>query len=323
MKMWVEKYRPKNLDELIGQPKAVSILRNLGARLKNGDIVHALFYGPSGCGKTSAAVALAREIFGPRWKYHYLELNASDERGINTVREKVKYFSRISGLRILFLDEADQMTSDAQHALRRIMELTSSAMFILSCNDEWKIIDAVKSRCVNVPFRRLSDKEVGLVLRRILEAEGVPLKPEYVRGLVRLVKEAKGDLRWAINNLEALVTEKGTLALEAVMEYLPVKFAPEALRLAVSGEFVKAREMLEEAYINAGFNSYAVINELYRAIPGLDGVDDDVKVKLYAKLAEAERGIRLGGDPLIQLAGFLADAWVLPHLPKYCPARRG
>jgi len=319
--MWVEKYRPRSLSELIGQPEAIAVLRNLASHFREGRIVHALLIGPPGCGKTSAGIAFTREVFGANWRRFYIELNASDERGINTIRSKIKRLAQASGKRIVFLDEADQLTSDAQHALRRIMERTQGTMFILTGNHAHKIIDAIKSRCVNIIFRRLSDEEVANVIIYILKSEKINITKEEAEGLTYLVKTARGDLRWAINTLEALVSQKRKITVSAIINTLRPRFALEALRLAVSGDFTRAREMIEDAFIETRFSVDAMIEELYGAIKDLDGIGDDVKIKLYAKLAEAERGIRLGANPIVQIVAFIADAWVLPHLPK-CPAIR-
>lgn len=316
--MLVEKYRPKSFDEIVGQDEIIQNVKNAISRPEK---PHLLFVGPPGCGKTSTANCVARAIFGERWRQHYTELNASDERGIDTVRDKIKRLSKIKGQRIIFLDEVDNMTADAQQALRRIMETTRSTMFILSGNREWKIIAPIKSRCVIFRFKRLSDRAV---LRRLLEvckAEGITITKDAREGFVELVKGAKGDLRKALNTLEALVNDGKQITAKEVIALQRPKIAKTALLRALDGDFEGAKEMLEDAYINANFDGGAIIDEFYEALSEVK--DREVRIRLYARLAEADRACKIGANPLIQLVGFLSYVWVAPHLPKGCPAKEG
>jgi replication factor C small subunit len=311
----VEKYRPKSFDEIKGQDEIVAAIKRMVERK---DLPHLLFIGPPGTGKTSMAECIARALFGSEWRNRFVELNASDERGIDTVRNVIKRLARTSGKRILFLDEADAMTPDAQNALRRIMEKTQSTIFILSANREWKIIDAIKSRCAIFRFKKLRD---DIVLQRLLEickAEGIKIDPKAKEGFMALVREADGDLRKAINMLETLITHGKSITEKEVLALRRPRLAEDALKLALGGDFDRAREMLEDAYINGNLSADKVVDELYEALSNLNPLDNDVRVRLYARLAEAERAIRLGANPLIQLVGFLAYAWVAPHLRK-CP----
>jgi len=205
----------------------------------------------------------------------------------------------MKGRRIIFLDEADNMTADAQQALRRIMEKTMSAVFILSGNHEWRIIDPIKSRCAIYRFNRLTDEQV---LRKLL------------------FKEANGDLRKALNILQTLITDGKEINPASVLSLRKPSMAGDALRLAVNGDFEKAKELLEDAYITANFNPTVMIEEFYKAIGEIE--DRNVRIRLYAKLSDAEARIRVGSNPLIQLVGFLAWAWVIPHLAK-CPVLKG
>ena len=312
---FVEKYRPKSWDEIVSQPQVVEPLR---AMLKRGkEIPHLLFLGPAGTGKTSVAHLVAKELGFP---IH--ELNASDDRGIDIVRGFIKRVSRIRGRRVILLDEVDNMTGDAMQALRRTMEKTIGTVFILTGNRGWKIIDPIQSRCALFRFQKFKN---GEVLRRLLEicrAEGISIKPEMKNGFTQLVWDSKGDLRKAINTLETIVTSGKKISPEAVIGLQKPKIAGEALRIAVSGDFVRAKEMLEDGFINARFGVDDVLDELYEAVGSLK-VTDAVKARLYKELKDTDRNCRLSTNPVIQFIGFIAFAWICPHLPQNCPALEG
>ena len=177
--IWVEKYRPRTLAEVVGQEDTVERLK---AYVKTGNVPHLMFAGPPGTGKTTCAIAMARDLFGEEnWKGRFLELNASDERGIGVVRGKIKEFARVGtadtqGFKIVFLDEADALTHDAQAALRRTMEkYTATTRFVLSCNYSSKIIDPIQSRCAVFRFRPLQQEQVKKYVRRIAKEERTAL----------------------------------------------------------------------------------------------------------------------------------------------------
>ncbi|MFH0927497.1 MAG: replication factor C small subunit, partial [Candidatus Micrarchaeota archaeon] len=199
---WTEKYRPKKLDDIIGQQDIVNSLRSF-VRLKN--MPHLLFAGPPGCGKTTATLALANELYGDSRSECLLEMNASDERGIDVVRGKIKDFARTIALadvpfKLIFLDEADSLTSDAQSALRRTMELyVSATRFILGANYSSKIIEPIQSRCSVFRFSNLRDEEVSQMASRIAEKEGLEIEPKALEAL-KYVSE--GDMRKLINAMQ-------------------------------------------------------------------------------------------------------------------------
>jgi len=300
----VERYRPKRLSEIVGQEHVVKHLAEIVTRRAK---VHMLFVGPPGCGKTSTAYALANELGIPIHEY-----NASDERGINVIRDKIKRVAFTLGEKIILLDEADNMTDDAQHALRRIMEKAEKAgtIFILTANEEWRIIEPIKSRCAIFRFRKLTEEEVLRVLLNVLKGEGVDPKSVVTskEALMFLVKYVDGDLRQAINILETLITSGKTLTVENIRMLAPPKIASRVLSLALEGKVEEAIKTMEDLYISNKLDSKETIDDLYKAIRSLN-VNPLVKLRLYEKLAETERGIKIGCNPVIQLAGFLASVY--------------
>ena len=305
-----EKYRPKKLDDIIGQEHVVTALKEM---VKDGYVPHLLFSGPPGTGKTSTAYALAGELGIP-----VVEFNASDERGIDVIRSKIKKIAFASGKRIILLDEADNMTSDAQHALRRIMEKASrGTVFILTCNEEWKIIDPIKSRCAIFRFRKLKKEELLKIIVLVLKAEGAVKKidSEVKKALVYLIDYVGGDARKALNLLDSLVRHGRDVTLANIKMLIPPNIADEALRKAIDGNFQEALLLVEDAFLEDKLDPVVTIRRFYRALKFLD-VPEHIKIKLYMKLGDVERNIKLGCTPLIQFASFLATAWVAKHVPQ-------
>ena len=248
--MWVEKYRPKKISEVVNQK---DIKGSLSALLKNQEeMPHLLFSGSAGVGKTTMALCISQEILGDKWKDYTLELNASDERGINMVRERVKKFSRFAGLdteipfKIIILDEADEMTSDAQTALRRIIEDTAKfCRFILIANNISKIINPIQSRCAVFKFSQIEEKEITSHLKGVLKKEKGKADE---KGLKEIAEYAGGDLRHAINLLQTAastgdITQDSVKAAAGLTKTNDVE---DVLKLAVSGKIQDSRNKMIE-----------------------------------------------------------------------------
>ena len=324
-----EKYRPKRLDEIVGQKHRlrsgvimIESLKNLVRRLKENEKmkVNLLFTGTAGTGKTTAAICIAKELFGKGWRSRFLELNASDERGIDTVRDKIKSFARAVGRRIIFLDEADALTPDAQHALRAIMENYQHTIFILSCNYPHKIIDPIKSRCAIYPFRKIPPDDIIKRLVYIIQSEGYEIKDENatIQALMAIAEESDGDMRKAINLLEQILESNRELTREAVIMHLQTDFVAQAMEYALNGDIESAVKSMEEAYIMYDYDTTTIIRKIYKYLNKIQ--DKSLKTKLLLKWGELDYRCTVGSDPLVQLIWFVSNVWVLKQLPDSCPA---
>ena len=200
---WVEKYRPQKLSEIVGQDKIINSLRQI---FEGGSFPHLLFYGGSGSGKTSTILAVLNDYFGSKKKLMVMRLDASDDRGINSVREEIKGFAEkqnyfMKGIKVIILDEADSMTFDAQFALRRIIEkYSSSTRFCLICNYDNKIIPAIKSRCAEFKFNPISEENMIKQLKNVAKQENLKYEDSALKVLNNI---SKGDLRKAINLMQS------------------------------------------------------------------------------------------------------------------------
>lgn len=307
-----EKYRPKTLDDVKGQDDIVDAIKSKDY-LKN-----YMFIGPAGCGKTTIA-----QILADRYDVPLVEKNASDERGIDFVRNDIKRYVKTRGKRILLLDEADALTPEAQNALRRLMESPNSeSYFILTGNDGWRLIEPIKSRCSVFEFKRIKDE---VILRRILEickAEGFTIDSEAKEGLIQILKQANGDMRKAINTLEKVVNKEGKITAKTVMSFVKPKTATQSLHKALEGDWEKAKELMENAFIENRYSPIDITKELYESIANIEAKEEKkklFKILLHKELAHTERALKTECDPilpLIQLVGFISYAWLLPHLPE-------
>lgn len=304
--IWIEKYRPRTLDDVVGQDE---ITDRLARYVERNDLSHLLFSGPAGTGKTSAAHAIAHGLYGEDWAEHFLELNASDERGIDVVRDRIKHFARSAfggvDYRIIFLDEADSLTNDAQSALRRTMEQFShNTRFILSCNYSSRIIDPIQSRCAVFRFSPVADEAMAARIRDIADAEGIDLTES---GIEAVVYTADGDMRKAINALQAAAVMDETIDDDAVYSITATarpEVIEEMVTEALSGDFTAARSTLDDL-LTQGLAGGNVIDQLHRSVWNFD-LSDEAAVQLLDRIGEADYRIAEGANERIQLEALLA-----------------
>ncbi len=308
--VWAEKYRPKDFGDVVGQK---SIVEHVKAFVENKNIPHMLFSGPAGCGKTTLALIIAQKMFGSAWRENLLDLNASDERGIDVIRHKVKDFARTKSLsnipfKIIYLDEADALTTEAQNALRRTMEnYAHTARFILSCNYSSRIIEPIQSRCAVFRFRTIASEEVEKHSKEIAHAEKIKISES---GLKAVAEIARGDMRKAINLLQTAATSKSGEISEKVVFEIASKARPadvrEMLDAAVKGSFVEARKKLLGLVVEQGLSGEDLVAEIHRQIFDLDISEED-KIKLVEKTGEYDFRLSEGASDLIQLEALLAQ----------------
>jgi replication factor C small subunit len=306
---WVEKYRPKKLDEVIGQEHILPLLKSFAEKKS---MPHLLFAGPPGVGKTTVALALAHELFGDAFRMNFLELNASDERGIDIVRGKIKDFARTMSVsdvpfKIIFLDESDALTSDAQQALRRTMELYSEVTrFILSCNYSSKIIEPIQSRTAVLRFFPLTKEHVEKMIKKIAHGEGLKVEDKALDAIFYI---SEGDMRKAINILQGAAFHSKHIT-ESLVFKVSSRAAPkeikEMVEKALNGNFLAAREHLEKIMVSYGVSGEDVLVQIYKAVSEMN-INEKVKVRLIDKIGEYNFRLVEGANEKIQLEALLAQ----------------
>jgi len=318
IELWVEKYRPKNMDEVSSQEEVVKVLRKT---METKNLPHLLFYGPPGTGKTSTILALARELYGPElMKSRVLELNASDDRGIDVIREKVKNFSRLAvsqntngnsscpPYKIVILDEADSMTNDAQTALRRTMEVSSKVTrFCLICNYVSRIIDPLTSRCAKFRFRSLEKDSMRTRLEEICKCENIPYTNE---ALDELINVSEGDMRKSITYLQSasqLSRIEGSLTPNMVFELagvIPNELVDQVIKVWVNGNSNQKMEMANNIILS-GYSVSKLLLQINKRL--VESIEYSSKIKCYMVkyLGKADKALVEGADEKLQLLGLL------------------
>jgi replication factor C subunit 2/4 len=303
---WVEKFRPQVLEDVVGNGETIKRLRAIAL---DGNLPNIILSGPPGTGKTTSISCLARALLGSAYKGAVLELNASDERGIDVVRNKIKMFAQQRVTlppgrhKIIILDEADSMTAAAQQALRRTMELFSSTTrFALACNTSSKIIEPIQSRCAILRFTRLKDEEILERLMQVCDMEEVVKTNE---GLQALIFTAEGDMRNALNNLQSTHAGFGVVNDENVFKVcdqphpLVVKKIVAACQ---AGDVRSANSALEQLW-NDGYSAIDIIGVFFRIVKYSDTVPEEVQLQYIRLIGYTHMRIADGLDTLLQLQG--------------------
>ncbi|HJX05298.1 MAG TPA: replication factor C small subunit [Candidatus Nanoarchaeia archaeon] len=307
--IWTEKYRPQDFDEVKGQDE---IVKRVEAFVKKKNMPHLLFAGPAGVGKTTLSLVVARKLFGDRWHENFLELNASDERGIDVIRVKVKDFARTRAIgdfpfKIIYLDECDALTKDAQQALRRTMEnYTQTCRFILSCNYSSKIIDPIQSRCSVFRFKPLPKEDIYKIIDKIAKAEELHIDAKAKESLFEI---SEGDCRKLENIMQSSAAIKDKITEELIYSIASAaepKEINDVLELCVQGSFLNAKDKLLETMLNHGLAGLDVIKQVQQEIWKLEKVDNRKKLEMVKECGEAEFRMVEGSDEFIQLEALLA-----------------
>ena len=313
--IWTEKYRPKEFSEIKGQDEIITKVKSF---IEKGNMPHLMFAGPAGTGKSSLSLVIVKALYKEKWHDNYLELNASDERGIDVVRQKVKDFARTKSLsenfKIIFLDEADALTREAQQALRRTMEnFTKTCRFILSCNYSTKIIEPIQSRCVVFRFQRLDKNSAFEILKNISEKEGLEIDEKALESLYNV---SEGDCRRMINILQACSNTKEITEerIYSVVKSVQPSEIRAILNFALSGNFVSSRDKLLDLMLRQSLSGLDIIKAMQKEISGIQA-DERIKLKLIERCGEIEFRLVEGSDEFIQLESLLAS-FVLAGLKK-------
>ncbi|MBI3033609.1 replication factor C small subunit [Candidatus Woesearchaeota archaeon] len=306
--IWAEKYRPSDFSDIIGQDE---IVRRIRSFVEQKNLPHLMFSGPAGTGKTSLAILIAKKLFGEGWRQNFLDLNASDERGIDVIRNKVKDFARTKSIgdvpfKIIYLDESDSLTREAQQALRRTMEnYAGTCRFILSNNYSSKIIEPIQSRCAVFRFKPLGKAEMGAIIGRISKLEGLRVGDSAKNALI---DSSEGDCRRLENLMQSCAASSPDITEELIYSTAALakpKEIKEMLNLAINNRFVEARDMLLNAMLSNGLAGLDMIRQIQKEVLNLDW-DSSKKMKMLDKCGEIEFRMVEGSDEFVQLEALLS-----------------
>ncbi|KAI5475888.1 hypothetical protein MNV49_000721 [Pseudohyphozyma bogoriensis] len=316
---WVEKHRPRTLADIVGNVETIERLKVIA---RDGNCPHIIISGSPGIGKTTSILALARALLGDHYKEGVLELNASDDRGIDVVRNRIKTFAQKKVTlpqgrhKIIILDEADSMTPGAQQALRRTMEIYSNTTrFALACNQSNKIIEPIQSRCAILRYARLTDKEL---LKRLLEICEIEKVPHNEAGLTALIFTSEGDMRQAVNNLQSTYSGFNFVGADEVFKVCdqphPVK-VQALIKNCVKGDIDAAMSKLEDLW-KQGYSAVDIVSTLFKVVKGMDSMAEYVKLEFIREIGLTHMRILEGVSTVVQLGGLLARLCKLSMRPE-------
>ncbi|KAK9447791.1 P-loop containing nucleoside triphosphate hydrolase protein [Limtongia smithiae] len=307
---WVEKYRPVYLNDIVGNSETIERLKMIA---KDGNMPHLIISGMPGIGKTTSILCLARQLLGENYREGVLELNASDERGVDVVRNRIKTFAQKhvslppNRHKIVILDEADSMTAQAQQALRRTMELYApTTRFAFACNQSNKIIEPLQSRCAILRYARLSDVQVLQRLKEIVDAEHVAYNDA---GLQALIFSAEGDMRQAINNLQSTVAGFGFVSDDNVWKIVDIPHPKDVVDLikgCQTGNIDEALQILRVRLWLKGYSAVDIISTMFRVVKTVDGLSEPERLEYIKEIGFTHMKILDGVGTLLQLSGCIA-----------------
>lgn len=306
---WTERYRPKNLDNILGNTAAISRLKVIAIK---GNIPNLILTGPSGTGKTTSTLCLAKVLLGTYYKNAILELNASDDRGVEIVRGKIKNFAqRIVDLpiglhKIVFLDEVDSMTAGAQQALRRILDIYSSTTrFVLSCNQINKIIEPIQSRCAIIGFTKLSDEVISERLQSICNIENILYTNA---GIESIILTSNGDMRQALNNLQATYLSNGLVNDENVFktcDYPHPLLISDIIKYCIAIKVHPACICMQKLH-NLGYSPSDILISFYKTVRSYEPLEEFLKLEFLKEIGFTQMRLEEGIQTQVQLTGLLA-----------------